>query len=90
VTDEATTSSEEEIGILLRQSRQGVKRVTVHRHINRSGEERMFIKANPVDVVVIRHDLLNYLTPSKMTDSFIFSRQYHLTTRSDKDRVKRS
>jgi hypothetical protein len=60
VTDEATTRTKEEVSILIGQTGQSVERETIHGHINRGREERSFIKVDPMDVVVIRHDLLNY------------------------------
>jgi hypothetical protein len=43
---------------------QSVERKTVHGHIDGGREERAFIETNPVDVVVIGHDLLNSPIPS--------------------------
>jgi hypothetical protein len=56
VANEAMTRTEEEVGIMIRQTRQSVERETIHGHIDGSGEEGLFIKANPVDVMVIGHD----------------------------------
>jgi hypothetical protein len=40
--------------------RKGVKREAIHRHEDGSGEQRTLIEADPMDVVVIGHGLLNY------------------------------
>jgi hypothetical protein len=84
MTDEAMISGEEEISIFMRQLRQSIKCEAIHRHVDRSREQRTFKEPNPMDVVVIRHDSLYYPTPSRMTLSFILSTWSHLTTRSDK------
>jgi hypothetical protein len=60
VADEATTRTKEEVGILVGQTGQSVECETIHGHINGGREERSFIKADPMDIVVIGHDLLNY------------------------------
>jgi hypothetical protein len=60
VTDEASTRAEEQVGIMIIQTRKGVKHEAIHRHENRSGEQRTFIEGDPMDVVVIGHGLLNY------------------------------
>jgi hypothetical protein len=64
VADKATTRTKEEVGIFVRQAGQSVERKTIHRHVDGGREERSFIEMNPMDIVVIRHDLLNYPTPS--------------------------
>jgi hypothetical protein len=60
VTNEASTRAEEQVGIVIIQTRKGVEREAIHRHEDRSGEQRTFIEADPMDVVVIGHGLLNY------------------------------
>jgi hypothetical protein len=64
MADEATTRTEEKVGIFVGQTGQSIKGEAINGHIDRGQEERSFIKVDPVDVVVIRHDLLNYPIPS--------------------------
>jgi hypothetical protein len=64
VTNEATTRAEEQIGVVVRQTGKGVKCETVHRHIDGGRKERLLVESNLVDMVVIRHGLLNYPYPS--------------------------
>jgi hypothetical protein len=73
VADEATTGTKEEVGIFVGQTGQSIERETVHWHIDRGREERSFIKADPVDVMVIRHDLLNY--PTSSSDPLLYTRR---------------
>jgi hypothetical protein len=54
VADKASTRAEEQVGIMIVQMRQGVKRKAVHGHVDGSGEQRMFIEADPMNVMVIR------------------------------------
>jgi hypothetical protein len=42
------------------QTRESVECEAIHGHVDGSGEQRTFIKADPMDVVVIGHGLLNY------------------------------
>jgi hypothetical protein len=56
MADEATTRTEEEIGIFIRQTGQSIKGEAIHGHINGGREERSFIKTDPMNIVVIRHD----------------------------------
>jgi hypothetical protein len=60
VTDEATTSNEEQIRIVLRQSGEGVEGDTINSHENWSREAGMLIEFNPVGVMINGHDSLNY------------------------------
>jgi hypothetical protein len=60
MTNKITTGCEEQISIFLRQSRQGVECETIHTHIDGSGETGASIETDPVEGMVIRHDLLNY------------------------------
>jgi hypothetical protein len=60
VTDEASTQAEEQVGIVIVQTRKGVEHEAIHGHKDGSGEQRTFIEADPMDVVVIGHGLLNY------------------------------
>jgi hypothetical protein len=60
VTDEASTRAEEQVGIVIIQTRKGIKCEAIHGHEDGSGEQRTFIETDPMDVVVIGHGLLNY------------------------------
>jgi hypothetical protein len=60
VTDEATTCNEEQICIMLRQSGKSVEGDTINSHEDQSRETRPLIEFNPVGVVIVRDDSLNY------------------------------
>jgi hypothetical protein len=55
VTYEATTSTEEEVGIIGRETRKSIKSETVDSHGDRSREYRALVESNPVGMMVIRH-----------------------------------
>jgi hypothetical protein len=65
MANEATTGTEEEVGIFVGQTGQSVECKTVHGHVDGGRKESSFIKVDPVDVVVIGHDVLNYPIPSR-------------------------
>jgi hypothetical protein len=60
VTDEAMTCNKEQIRVVLRQSGKGVKGDTINGHEDQSRETRLVIELNPVGVVIVKHDSLNY------------------------------
>jgi hypothetical protein len=60
VTDVAMTRNKEQIRVVLGQSGKGVKGDTINSHNDWSRETRLFIELNPVGVVIVRHDSLNY------------------------------
>jgi hypothetical protein len=45
------------------QTGESIKCEAVYRHINGGREQRTLVEADPMDVMVIRHGLLNYPTP---------------------------
>jgi hypothetical protein len=58
----------------------GIECEAVHGHIDRGREKRPLVEANPVDIVVIRHGLLNYSNTHPLTSPFILTEQllkYH-------------
>jgi hypothetical protein len=59
VADETTTRAEEEISVMIIETGESIEHKAVHRHVNWSREETVLVKANPVDVVVIGHGILN-------------------------------
>jgi hypothetical protein len=61
MTDKTTTSDKEEVHIIVRQMRKGIKGITVNGHEDRSREVGIFIEFDPVGVMIIRHGTLNYL-----------------------------
>jgi hypothetical protein len=60
------------------QAGQSVKYITIHSHVDGNGENRTSIETDPVDVMVIRHEVLNCSTSFRQTPFFIPSKQYHL------------
>jgi hypothetical protein len=62
VTDEAMTSDEEQICIVVRQMRKGIESETIHCHEDRSRKVGSFIELYPMGIVVIRHNALNYVS----------------------------
>jgi hypothetical protein len=71
VTDKASTRAEEQVGIVIVQTRKGVEREAIHGHKDGNGEQRTFIEADPMDVVVIGHGLLNYFNLSLYMDGTV-------------------
>jgi hypothetical protein len=69
--DEAMIRCEEEVGIRTRQTREHIKGGTIYGYENKGREMRLGEEFDPVDVVVIRHDSLNYPTPSN--DSHLYT-----------------
>jgi hypothetical protein len=64
-TDEAMTSTEEEVSVVRRETRESIKSEAVHGNGDRIGEHRTLIESEPMGIVVIRHWRLNYPeTPS--------------------------
>jgi hypothetical protein len=59
-TNETTVGREEEIGIRTSQARKGIERNTINGHEDGGGKARLGEELNPVDIVVIGHDPLNY------------------------------
>jgi hypothetical protein len=75
VAYETMTRAKEEVGIMLIEMGKGIECKAVHGHVNWGREERMLVKANPVDVIVIRHGLLNYSNNHPLTSPFIQTEQ---------------
>jgi hypothetical protein len=71
VADEASTRSQEQVGVVLRQVGKGVKGNTIDDHKDQSGEARFMIELNPMSIVVIRHHLLNYSSTPR--SSFLYT-----------------
>jgi hypothetical protein len=59
MADETMIRQEEEIGIVVLQTRKSIKRDTIHGHQDRGREQQLFVEGNPVDTMVIGHDSLN-------------------------------
>jgi hypothetical protein len=59
MTDETTIRQEEEISIMVLQTRKSIKHNTIQGHEDRGREQRLFVEGNPVDTMVIGHDSLN-------------------------------
>jgi hypothetical protein len=53
VTDEASTRTEEEVGVVIIQMREGIKHEAVHGHVHGGREQRTLVEADPMDVMVI-------------------------------------
>jgi hypothetical protein len=64
MTNEAASSTEEQIGIVRRKTRQSVERETVNRNKNGVREDRVFVERDPVVVMEVRHDLLTTQIPA--------------------------
>jgi hypothetical protein len=62
-TDEATIGCKEEIGIRTVQTGKGVEGSAVHSNENGRGEARLWEELDPMNIVVIGHDSLNYPSP---------------------------
>jgi hypothetical protein len=60
VANKATTSGEEQISVVIRQMREGIKSKAINCHKYRSREMGSLIELHPVGVVVIGHGILNY------------------------------
>jgi hypothetical protein len=60
MADKAMTHHKEQVSIVLRQLREGVKGYTINGHEDQHRETRMLVEFYPVGVVIIRHDSLNY------------------------------
>jgi hypothetical protein len=93
VTYKTMASHEEEVSIFMGQSGQSVERITVHWHVDGNRETRALIEADPMNVVVIGHGVLNYSISFKQTPSFIPSKQCHLRwsqTKEGTDGVRRT
>jgi hypothetical protein len=71
MADEATTHAKEQVCIIIRTARQSVKHKAINSDGDGSREGRLFIKCNPVGVVIVGHDLLTTQTPS--TNPFLYS-----------------
>jgi hypothetical protein len=74
-TNETTVSREEEIGIRTSQARQGIECNTINGHEDGGGKARLGEEFNPVDIVVIRHDPLNYSSSPHSFTPFILERR---------------
>jgi hypothetical protein len=54
-TNEAMSHTEEQVGIVWRETRQSVEREAVNRNKDRIGENRAFVERDPVGVMEVRH-----------------------------------
>jgi hypothetical protein len=61
--NETTIRQKAQIGIVVSQTRKGVKSDAVQRYKSRGGKQRLFEERDPMDAMVIGHGLLNYPTP---------------------------
>jgi hypothetical protein len=61
--DKAAISQKTEISIVIIEMRKGVEGDAVHGDKGGGGKQRLFIKGDPMNAVVIRHDALNYPPP---------------------------
>jgi hypothetical protein len=62
--NKATSSAEEQIGIVWQKTRQSIEREAVDRNKDGIGENRAFLERDPVGVMEVRHDLLTTQVPS--------------------------
>jgi hypothetical protein len=69
--DEAMPSTEEQIGIIGRETRESIKHKAINHNIDGIGEDRVFIERDPVGVMEVGHDLLTTQIPS--TDPFLYT-----------------
>jgi hypothetical protein len=60
MTDEATTSTEEEVSVIRRETRKGVKGEAIYSDGNGIGEHGTLVESEPMGIVVIRYQRLNY------------------------------
>jgi hypothetical protein len=74
-TNETTVSREEEVGIRTGQARKGIERSTIDSHEDGGGKARLGEEFNPVDIVVIGHDPLNYPPSPHSFAPFILERR---------------
>jgi hypothetical protein len=61
VADKTSTPTEEEVSVVIIQTRESIKCEAVN--VDGGRKQRMLIKADPMDVMVIQHGLLNYSIP---------------------------
>jgi hypothetical protein len=64
---------EEQVGIVNIQMGESIKRKAVYGDVDGGREQRTLIEADPMDVVVIGHGLLNYSNNCPLTSPFIWT-----------------
>jgi hypothetical protein len=74
-TNETAVSRKEEVGIRTSQARKGIERCTIDSHEDGGGITRLGEEFNPVDIVVIGHDPLNYTSSPHSFAPFILERR---------------
>jgi hypothetical protein len=86
-TNETATGIEEQVGIVQRQMRQGVKCKAINSNGDGSRERRTFVECELVDSVVVGHGQLEL---KKLYDQFILAEQslkYRFLAMSTKERT---